>query len=78
LRPIAAQLLRAEGVPVAGRWPIPSWLTAYHLLSRRQPQQDLGSNSFAERERAAIARQSVRRREQRGFQVTLHAAEEVA
>jgi transposase len=51
---------------------------AYHMLSRRQPYQDLGSNYFDERERAAIARQSVRRLEQLGFQVTLHASEEVA
>ena len=47
---------------------------AYHLLQRREPYQDLGSNYFDERERGAVARQSVRRLERLGFQVTLHAA----
>ena len=50
-------------------------IMAYHLLQRREPYQDLGSNYFAERERGAIARQSVRRLERLGFQVTLHTAE---
>jgi transposase len=51
---------------------------AYHMLSRCQPYQDLGSNYFDERERAAIARQSVRRLEHLGFQVTLQTAAEIA
>jgi transposase len=50
-------------------------IMAYHLLQRREPYQDLGSNYFDERERGAVARQSVRRLERLGFQVTLHAAE---
>jgi transposase len=53
-------------------------IMAYHMLLRRQPYQDLGSTYFDERERAAIARQSVRRLEHLGFQVTLQAAGEVA
>lgn len=51
---------------------------AYHILSRRQPYQDLGSNYFDERERAAIAQRSVRRLEHLGFHVTLQTAGEVA
>jgi transposase len=51
---------------------------AYYVLQRRQPYQDLGSNSFDERERAAVARQSIRRLEQRGFKVTLETTEEAA
>jgi transposase len=50
-------------------------ITPYHLLHRREPYQDLGSTSFDERERGAIARQSVRRLERFGFQVTLHTVE---
>ena len=46
-------------------------IIAYHVLHRQQPYQDLGSNYFDERERSAIARQSVRRLEQLGFKVTL-------
>jgi transposase len=53
-------------------------ILAFHSLSRRQPYQHLGSDCCAERERAAGARRSVRRLEQLGVQVTLHAAEEVA
>jgi hypothetical protein len=44
-------------------------------LIRREPYQNLGSTYFDERERAAIARLSVRRLERFGFQVTVHAAE---
>lgn len=53
-------------------------IIAYHILSRHQPYQDMGSNYFDERERAAIARQSIRRLEQLGFQVTLRVSAEVA
>ncbi len=53
-------------------------IIAYHVLQRRQPYQDLGSNYFDERERTAIARQSVRRLEQLGFKVTLETPEEAA
>lgn len=53
-------------------------IIAYHILQRQQPYQDLGSNYFDERERAAIARQSVRRLEQLGFIVTLETAGEAA
>lgn len=51
---------------------------AYYMLTRSQPYQDLGSNYFDERERTAIARQSVRRLEHLGFQVTLQTAAEIA
>lgn len=50
-------------------------IMAYHLLQRCEPDHDLGSNYFDERERGAVARHSVRRLECLGFQVTLHAAE---
>jgi transposase len=50
-------------------------IMAYHLLQRRESYHDLGSNYFDERERETIARQSIRRLERLGFQVTLHAAE---
>jgi transposase len=53
-------------------------IIAYHVLQRRQPYQDLGSNYFDERERSAIARQSVRRLEQLGFKVRLATSEEAA
>jgi transposase len=46
-------------------------IVAYHVLHRQQPYQDLGSTYFDERERSAIARQSVRRLEQLGFKLTL-------
>lgn len=53
-------------------------IIAYHILQRQQPYQDLGSNYFDERERSAIARQSVHRLEQLGFKVTLETAGEAA
>jgi transposase len=53
-------------------------IIAYHILQRQQPYQDLGRNYFDERERSAIARQSVRRLEQLGFKVTLETAGEAA
>jgi transposase len=53
-------------------------IIAYYVLQRQQPYQDLGSNYFDERERSAIARQSVRRLEQLGFKVTLETAGEAA
>lgn len=46
-------------------------IIAYHILHRQQSYQDLGSNYFDQRERSAIARQSVRCLEQLGFKVTL-------
>jgi hypothetical protein len=53
-------------------------IIAYHILQRQQPYHDLGRNYFDERERSAIARQSVRRLEHLGFKVTLETAEEAA
>jgi transposase len=53
-------------------------IIAYHILQRQQPYQDLGSNYFDERERSAIARQSVRRLEQLGFKVKLETPGEAA
>jgi transposase len=53
-------------------------IMAYHMLRRRPPYQDLGSNYVDEQERVAIARQSVRRLERLGFQVTLQTPGEVA
>jgi hypothetical protein len=53
-------------------------IIAYHVLQRQQPYQDLGSNSFDERERSTVARQSIPRLEQLGFKVTLETAGEAA
>jgi transposase len=53
-------------------------IIAFHVLQRQQPYQDLGSNYFDERERSAVAQQSVRRLEQLGFKVTLETAGEAA
>ena len=41
-------------------------IIAHHIVQCQQPYQDVGSNYFDERERSAIARQSVRRLEQLG------------
>lgn len=53
-------------------------IIAYHILKRQQPYQDLGSNYFDERDRAIVARQSIRRLEQLGYKVTLEAPGQVA
>jgi transposase len=53
-------------------------IIAYHVLSRKQPYQDLGSNYFDERDRTLVARQSIRRLEQLGFKVTVESPSQVA
>lgn len=53
-------------------------IIAYHVLTRQQPDLDLGSNYFDERDRIIVARQSIRRLEQLGFKVTVEAPSEVA
>jgi len=53
-------------------------IIAYHVLKRQQPYQDLGSNYFDERDRAIVARQSIRRLEQLGYKVTLETPSQVA
>jgi transposase len=53
-------------------------IIAYHLLSRKQPYQDLGSNYFDERDRTLVARQSIRRLEQLGYKVTVETPSQVA
>ena len=50
----------------------------YHVLNRKQPYQDLGSNYFDERDRTMVARQSVRRLEQLGYTVTLETSDAAA
>jgi hypothetical protein len=50
----------------------------YNAATRFDLRQELGRNYLDERERAAIARESVRRLERPGFQVTLHTVGEVA
>lgn len=45
----------------------------YHVLTRREPYQDLGVNYFDERDRQAVERRLVRRLEQLGYQVRLEA-----
>jgi transposase len=46
----------------------------YHILSRKEPYQDLGANYFDERDRHAVQRRLVRRLEQLGYQVTIQPA----
>jgi transposase len=53
-------------------------IIAYHLLSRKQPYQDLGSNYFDERDRTLVARHSIRRLEQLGYKVTVETPSQVA
>ena len=43
----------------------------YHVLTRREPYQDLGVNYFDERDRQAVERRLVRRLEQLGYEVSL-------
>ena len=45
---------------------------AYHLLARETTYQDLGSNSFDERDRQRVIRRSVRRLEALGCQVIVN------
>jgi transposase len=47
---------------------------AYHVLTRRQPYQDLGANYFDERDQQVVQRRLVRRLERLGFQVQLQPA----
>lgn len=51
---------------------------AYHVLTRREPYQDLGANYFDERDRQAVERRLVRRLEQLGYAVKLKPAEAAA
>ena len=53
-------------------------IIVYSVLKRHQPYQDLGSNYFDERDRAVVARQSIRRLEQLGYKVTVEAPIQVA
>jgi hypothetical protein len=46
----------------------------YHILSHKEPYQDLGANYFDERDRQAVQRRLVRRLEQLGYQVTIQPA----
>ena len=49
-------------------------IIAYHVLTRRQPYQDLGANYFDERNQQVVQRRLVRRLERLGYQVQLHPA----
>lgn len=51
---------------------------AYHVLTRREPYQDLGANYFDERDRQTVERRLVRRLEQLGYEVKLRPAEAAA
>ncbi len=44
---------------------------AYHIIQRRQPYQDLGSNYFDERQKVSIANRLTRRLEKLGYQITI-------
>jgi transposase len=50
----------------------------YHVLTRREPYQDLGANYFDERDRQAVERRLVRRLEQLGYEVRLKPVEAAA
>jgi hypothetical protein len=47
---------------------------AYHVLTRRQPYQDLGANYFDEHDQQAVQRRLVRRLERLGYTVQLQPA----
>ena len=49
-------------------------MIAYHVLTRKEPYQDLDANYFDPRDRQAVQRQLVRRLEQLGSQVNLRPA----
>jgi transposase len=44
---------------------------AYHIIQRRQPYQDLGSNYFDERQKASTANRLTRRLQKLGYQVVI-------
>lgn len=50
----------------------------YHVLTRREPYQDLGANYFDERDRQGVERRLVKRLEQLGYEVRLKPAEAAA
>jgi transposase len=47
----------------------------YHVLTRRQPYEELGVNYFDEHDRRRVEQRLVRRLERLGYQVELHPAE---
>ena len=44
---------------------------AYHVLSKRQPYRELGATYFEERRKDAVIKQSVRKLEALGYEVTI-------
>jgi transposase len=46
-------------------------ISAYHILTRREPYRDLGRNYFDESRRESVAHRMTRRLEQLGYRVTL-------
>jgi transposase len=46
----------------------------YHLLSRKEPNTDLGADYFERLDRERMERQYVRRLERLGYQITLQPA----
>jgi hypothetical protein len=44
---------------------------AYHVLARKEPYHDLGSNYFDERDRVRVEKRLSRRLERLGYRVTL-------
>ena len=46
-------------------------VTAYHMLTRKEPYRDLGANYFDERDRTAVERRTIRRLERLGYRVEL-------
>ena len=44
---------------------------AYHIIQRREPYKDLGSNYFDERQKASTANRLTRRLEKLGYRITI-------
>ncbi len=52
-------------------------VVAYHIIQRRQPYQDLGSNYFDERQKVSTANRLTRRLEKLGYRVVITAPQNV-
>ena len=55
-----------------------SLISSYPLLTKREPYQDLGTTSLALRERPAVERRVVRRRDAVGYAVSLRPPDSAA
>jgi transposase len=46
-------------------------VTAYHIIQRREPYQDLGSNYYDERQKVSTANRLTRRLEKLGYRIVI-------